>query len=223
MRKLGFDRTTMYRGQPDWRQVDELGAFPPNNLEGYSSALVPEARGERIRPIWFSSKRSVANTYTDPYRSGDYLNAEPGVRKFVTRSDRPLIVELGADEWDTIPVQKFRRSLPEDKLKEFDEIASRYPEDVASTNKLAEAARRLGFDSVEFKNVVDSYGDLWDPRNPSRFVSNVRAVFNPNQVRYPTARFDPAQRESADLLAGLALPALFTGGAVANQRKNRED
>jgi hypothetical protein len=88
-------------------------------------------------------------------------------------------------------------------------------------NKAIKELKERGYDSVLYKAESRSFN------SPNSYTlhgsSPTLLVFDPKNIRSRRARFDPAQRESADLLAGLALPALFTGGAVANQRKNRED
>jgi hypothetical protein len=212
MRELGFDRTTMYRGQPDWRQVDELGMFSRSNNNDFD-------------PIWFTNKQPIAEGYASADSYLENLTSNPGVRQFVTRSEKPLIIELAGEEWDNIPISKLKNAIPKNKINDFEKIAKTVLEgqNTTNSNQITEIAQMLGFDSVDFKNLSDAAYMSYDSSNPLKYASDVRAIFNPNQVRYPTARFDPAQRESSDLLAGLALPAIFTGGAVANQRRKRED
>jgi hypothetical protein len=46
------------------------------------------------------------------------------------------------------------------------------------------------------------------------------AVFEPNQIRSRFAAFDPAKKDSSDLLASYLLPATMLGYGMANQDKN---
>jgi hypothetical protein len=68
-------------------------------------------------------------------------------------------------------------------------------------------ARQEGFDALRINNTQDNSG---------RFngVSDVAAVFNPAVLRSRFAAFNPAKRNSADLLAGLA-PYVAPLGATA--------
>jgi len=85
----------------------------------------------------------------------------------------------------------------------------------ADPQTISETARRQGYNAIS-----------QTVRNPASGVQDkveYLNVLNPKDIRSVYARFDPARRRSSDLLAGLALPAIFTGGAVANQRRKRED
>ena len=80
----------------------------------------------------------------------------------------------------------------------------------------ADAVKELldrGYDAVRVRDIYDGMFEF-----PT---SNVN-VLNPNQIRSQFARFDPTQRESANLLAGLA--GLFGAGTAARMmNQNREE
>ncbi len=64
--------------------------------------------------------------------------------------------------------------------------------------ELMKKAKELGHDSVIFKNTYDP----GDPNN--RVLQDIISVFEPNQIRSKNAKFDPKQKKSANILAGLA-------------------
>jgi hypothetical protein len=218
--QAGFDPRTFYHGSADWSEVDRAGAFLPTDR--YSGALLPEFRTSSINPIYLTDKKSVAKTYVDKYGRG---TENAGVRGFAARMDNPLVVQTPWYQFDQIPIDVVQKAIPESRLDDFESMVRKYRQSESNlgTASVSRIARDLGYDSVEFKGLIDTLHGGWNPKTPHKFASDVIALFSPEQLRYPTAAFDPAKRDSADLLAGIALPALFTGGAVANQRRKRED
>lgn len=211
-RELGFDvDKPMYHGSPDWRTIDEAGAF--------------EARA---RPIYLTSNKRVARGYSEGYTS-DYQNAVEGIRNFYVNPGRTLSVPFSANWWDQLPADKVRKALEESEVAQFDEIiedlARKRGSSELSTGDLANIARSLGYDSFEAMNIIDPKTAV-DYREALRNVSTVRGVFDPARLRYTTAAFDPARRESANLLAGTA-GAMLGGSALAralreeNKREER--
>jgi len=203
-RELGFDvDRQMYHGNPDWRAIDDAGEF--------------EARG---RPIYLTSNRRVAKGYSEGYTS-DYQNAVEGVRGFYVNPGRTLSVPFSANWWDQLPADRIRNAVEEAEVAQFDEIVSdlarKRGSSELSTEDLANIARSLGYDSFEAVNIIDPKTAI-DYRQALRNVSTVRGVFDPARLRYTNAAFDPAMRESANLLAGTA-GAMIGGSAVARALK----
>jgi hypothetical protein len=76
---------------------------------------------------------------------------------------------------------------------------------------LRDKLRRMGYDGIEFA-----------PGSVDGLTGSVRVTLDPNQVRSRFAAFDPAKKDSADLLAGVAgLPgvASFLDGVNKDSRK----
>lgn len=74
-----------------------------------------------------------------------------------------------------------------------------------------EQAKLGGYDGVRIKNVVDS------ATTNTQKPSNVMAVFDPKNIRSVNAAFDPAKKESSNLLAGLGAGVVAGGAALAPQ------
>lgn len=156
------------------------------------------APGERA--VFLTQDPPVA----DSYLGGGYVRADSGatgasvgdgVLRHYTEGARvmPLKVNTeGFDEWD------------------FGGGGYR-PEDIRRA--LAEA-RKAGAPGVVFKNIkdpgiIDAVGPVGNPRKPSTMI----AVLDPRRIRSRFAKFDPAKKGSANILAGVAgllgLPLLF--------------
>ena len=81
-----------------------------------------------------------------------------------------------------------------------------------------EQAKRDGYDGIVFRETEDqsiaSTGAIGDP------AANVYAIFSPKNIRSKFAKFDPAKKNSANLLAGGAAAAV---GVNALMRKDRDE
>jgi len=84
-------------------------------------------------------------------------------------------------------------------------------------NKQAiDQASREGFDGVMINNVVDA------ATSPTSQASNVAVIFDPKNIRSVNAAFDPARKESSDLLAS-AVPVAVGLGALATPDQSFAD
>jgi hypothetical protein len=79
---------------------------------------------------------------------------------------------------------------------------------------LIDKARRAGYDGVKFHNLADDVG-----RN-ARPATHV-LTFDPKNIRSKNAAFDPAKKDSANLLAGAAATALGLG--LAKQQLSEQE
>ena len=79
-------------------------------------------------------------------------------------------------------------------------------------------AKNEGHDGLILKNYIDMPGGDY-----AESPSTVYAVFDPTKIRKLEAKFDPAKRNSADLLAGVAGGAVAVGAAAkADDRRKKK-
>jgi len=81
-------------------------------------------------------------------------------------------------------------------------------------DNLIRKAKELGHDGVIFKNTFDPGS------SGGEAITDIAAVFEPNQVRSIFAKFDPSKKDSANLLASGLLGAIGLGGLLGYQGDN---
>jgi hypothetical protein len=150
------------------------------------------------------------------------------------RTQNPKILDL-----------RFRAQSPflEDSGKIFDEVTlENMVKDVPVTHREVEDWITAKFNSLDMKGfginpaqdvkqnkfrqaLLDEGYDIIPYINKGEDVGSVSFMhLHPEKdLRFRGAAFNPDFKDWSDLMAGVALPALFTGGAVANQRRKRED
>lgn len=126
--------------------------------------------------IFFSSKPTIGRFYTPGYQTKYMVDPETlGEREGLYRAylslQRPLIVNAGGQEWSQVPLPK--------------ELADKYRsvDDAIQIDDLAIEARKLGYDGLIVRDVLDQAGD------GDQFVA-----FSPTQIKSATANrgtFDP--------------------------------
>jgi len=88
---------------------------------------------------------------------------------------------------------------------------------VGQIDDVAAEAKARGYDSLLVRDVLDQYGE-----------GDQLAIFDTSRIRSTKAKFDPANKDSADLLAswaaalglgGLAAGALAPSDAKAKERR----
>jgi hypothetical protein len=141
------------------------------------------------KPQYFSDNPKVASEYSGDRFAYDGASVMPA---FV-RPGNEAVVDAAGGPFHRIP-----------GLERLGMSAEPYH----TTDELVQAARSAGHDSVLIRNVDDSGVPF---RNGP---SNVRVVFDPRNIRSPQAAFDPAKRDSTDLLA--ASPHASAPGLAAN-------
>tara|TARA_R110000787_G_scaffold44245_3_gene108680 strand:+ start:1238 stop:3253 length:2016 start_codon:yes stop_codon:yes gene_type:complete len=212
-KEMGFDTDNpVYHGTPDARGV-ESGGFSTAK-ERYNDATSPNG------PFFFTNKRGVANTYADETRSFDYQNAEPKVIEAFIKQKNPLVVDAKGESFRHIDVDDLRAGVKDtgalDKI--LDDLYHHGDVDrdgMIGTDGVGRVAEALGHDGFVIKNVKDSYtGD-----GPT---SDVFAVFGAKNIRKPDATFDPAKRNSADLLASNPGDPLSAAAALQKQFEDKQ-
>lgn len=171
-----------YRGElTDDQMIDEganlagwltLGGYmspKPANALGAGGSGIKAYRGVSEYPAhahgrnetFFSSSPEVASGYAaDPLGTGS-----PAVMRSNLELGRSAEVDAGGAIWSRIPVA----SVAEDLVPFLDDVSGNY----TSTNSIASAARKAGYDSATISNVMDDALDrAIDP-------STVYALFDP--------------------------------------------
>lgn len=205
------------------------------------------------RPMWITPNARQSETYLENdfvlpvvSRPGKNLSIDAGGKSWdelnLNMVGRALREARLAGGEEVIPsvARAVNEKYPGRAQEIFDEIFSGYGgraptgrERPITTDEIAGLLRKSGFDSADFRRIGDFdadnfarvYGDYLPDWQKERVIEEMtsRVLFDPSRVRHIDANFDPKRISDKDMLAGLALPAIFTGGAVANQRRKRED
>ena len=134
------------------------------------------------KPIYFTNKRSVANTYADDKRAFDYQNAEPSIfQTTIDDSGKTLKVPAFGERFRGIKADVVKQSLikagvsEEEVDKYFNMFTTNIRNGKMTSETLGIIAQQLGFDIIDVLGVLDSYhgGDV---------QSTVRMVFDPSKI-----------------------------------------
>ena len=134
------------------------------------------------KPIYFTNKRSIANTYADVKRAFDYQNAKPSIFQ-VTIDDSGKILKVPAFgegfrgiKADVVKSSLMKAGISEEEVyKYFNMFTNNIRNGKMSSETLGIIAQQLGFDIIDVLGVLDSYhgGDV---------QSTVRMVFDPSRL-----------------------------------------
>ena len=220
--EMGFDTSApVYHGSPDFRPVSESGEFSARTMNAYNRPLgehesVPQA-------TYFARDRGTAATYADDKRAWDYQNAEPEVFEGYISPGNALEINARGQTFRDIPVARIREQIPEAQQAEFERLVEAYsdPTNIGRlrTGDIETIAPMLGYDSFKISNVVDDYTGKGKP-------TTIQGVFDPSRIRSVNAAFDPAKKDSSNLLASpgaIGAGAAVVGGAAyqSEQRNKR--
>lgn len=142
----------------------------------------------------------------------DVEQKQPGVLELYVKlnDENTLTVDWKGQNWDESPIEEWGLVDSDDDVFEWvhtvEEARSRLESDdkvveiqeglSKTTDEYARDAREMGFDAIRFLNIVDP-----GPYSYGGEEGNVTVVFDPKNVRSVNAAFDPAYRESGQLLA----------------------
>ena len=199
---MGFNpEQKWYHGTPDNRGINE---------DGFSTAKERYNDSAKEGPYFFTDNRRVANTYADDARAMDYQNADPEVITAVVKKGNPLDIDAQGAQFRGVSLDAMKKAMTQEEVAKLDEIMPKLYHHVdadngtISTDGLSQIAKFLGKDSVLVRNVRDDYTG----EGPT---SNVLAVFGANNIRRPSAKFDPANKDSANIMSGGLAAALGLG------------
>lgn len=176
-----FNETVLYHATSN-----DFPAFAKSRMGSSSSIGSPQ------KAVWLTTDPDVADTYL------------PG--QFVNRANVPDTRDMGdgvgryySQGSNIMPV---RVSIEPETTRWWDMGGARYNE--AEVNQMLKDAKESGMKAVVFKNIRDE--GLMGLGRGKR--ANTVAVFDPSNIRSVNAAFDPAKRNSSNLMAGVM------GGAV---------
>jgi hypothetical protein len=165
-------------------------------------------RKQARRGIFFSDIPEVAWTYTRSDTDAlatrtatDRRKGKPALYEVYLRMEKPLVVDAMGSDWASVPVYGMLEAQREAVLNAVYPYAS-----ALSTDDLVTAARKLKYDGVIIKNVVD-LGDYTDYDGNS----TVYAIFDSKQVKSANMNagtFDPAD------------PSILRNPSSRNPRRN---
>ena len=215
-REMGFGARDYFHGSPDLRGVRQ--GFSPRTIRARNRRTgefedLPQA-------TYVTPDQSVARSYADPERAWDYQNAEEGVLPLRVMDEGLLEIDAQGKRFNQLPLERVRDQIPESQRAAFDDLVDQYADPMLLTNEgsmrtgdLEVIANKLGYPGFRIRNVRDTYSGGGRP-------TEIVAVYDPARFRSPEAAFDPAQRDSSNLLAGVggaAVGAGVLGAAVAPQ------
>src|SRR4030095_8911340 len=178
------------------KRAAEQGFDVNRRLYHGTSSDFPEFRVGR-RQLYLTDDPQIADIYAMTERGGLTPNAGPNVIPVYAKAKKPLVIsDLGPDGgngWSS------------------DNLAAVLGVDNPGTGtKLIDEARRQGYDLIEGRDMSDLGG------RQSQFIP-----LQPSNVRSVHAKFDPRNRESANLLASLAGLGLIPLSQVGQPRTEK--
>lgn len=128
-----------------------------------------------------------------------WLESPRGARVMPLRYNpgKQLVVDAQGADFGSVPV---------DAIKGFPYRGT------ARASEIVGFAKKKGFSSVRFRSMGDA-GSAYEP------AGDVIAILEPKNIRSVHAAFDPAKRNSSDLLA--AAPMAAGGGLLLASQRNR--
>lgn len=136
---------------------------------------VDAAAARRGDPLWFHSDPQSAGTYATPRGPVDF-EASPNILPSKLRLGRVLRLDAKGQSHAYLPVTAADFAVLRPELARMAEESGLSVRQITSTDEVAEAARRLGYDSIEIRNVSDDVGAGGKP-------GTVYGVFSPENVR----------------------------------------
>lgn len=153
---------------------------------------IGKARGATPEAAFFARNPTVSSTYA-PYKGGKTYPVK-------IRTKKPLTVYADGNNWQYIHPDSYVE-YPDGTGDRLGELLG---EEFASTNDLARYAKNNGYDALRIRDVRDPGPHQWDASQSVEVPTDVMAVFEPSNIRSIFAALDPAKRDSADLMAGVA-------------------
>lgn len=135
------------------------------------------------KPIYFTDKSSVANTYADPKRAFDYQASEPKLLQVeINANGKILRVPAQGQRFRMINADYVKNAFKNSGIseEEINKYFDMFPQNIRNNQMSAETigiiAQLLGFDIVDVIGVLDSY-------EGGSIKSTVRMVFDPQRIK----------------------------------------
>ena len=162
----GYDTQKLYHGTPDRRKRDNTGEIVPN--EDWNVFDPNKSNADRIdgSALFFTDNKAIAEFYA-PRKD----NKNSKVFEVYLKQGKTLTVEGDKANWNRIPIpfELPKRKYRGMKVMEYS--------DTADTSYICKEAKKAGYDSVHFKNIVDGIANNKD------MLGDVYAVFDSSQVK----------------------------------------
>ena len=162
----GYDSPKLYHGTPDRRKRDNTGEIIPN--EDWNVFDPNKSNADRIdgSALFFANNKSVAEFYAP--KKG---NKNAKVFEVYLKQGKLLTVEGNGANWNRISIPS---ELPKRKYRGLKNMEY---SDTADTTYICKEAKKAGYDSVHFKNIIDGISNNKD------MSGDVYAVFDSSQVK----------------------------------------
>lgn len=162
----GYDSPKLYHGTPDRRKRDNTGEIIPN--EDWNVFDPNKSNADRIdgSALFFANNKSVAEFYAP--KKG---NKNAKVFEVYLKQGKMLTVEGNGANWNRISIPS---ELPKRKYRGLKNMEY---SDTADTTYICKEAKKAGYDSVHFKNIIDGISNNKD------MSGDVYAVFDSSQVK----------------------------------------
>lgn len=162
----GYDTQKLYHGTPDRRKRDNTGEIVPN--EDWNVFDPNKSNADRIdgSALFFTDNKAIAEFYA-PRKD----NKNSKVFEVYLKQGKTLTVEGDKANWNRIPIPS---ELPKRKYRGMKVMEY---SDTADTSYICKEAKKAGYDSVHFKNIVDGIANNKD------MLGDVYAVFDSSQVK----------------------------------------
>lgn len=237
--EMGFDTEKVwYHGTPDSRGIRDEGFKTQMERAG-------QVDDDPRKAFFFSESPATAKTYADDSRAFDYQNAEPelmrlhlspGNQASIDWGGRPFRGRESLGRKDLESELEVLQGAVDDAKRAWESgagskdayISARKARDEFSRQSnslmfkeyaLADEIDRLrgeGYDSVLVKNIRDTY-------NAGGRPDNITVMLNNKGIRDVNADFDPAKKDSANLLAGIGGAAVIGGATQSNEANAMTD
>jgi hypothetical protein len=175
----------------------------------------PDAGGGARRGTgnWFSESPQNANTYAGSFNGGNVIPVLINTKKFGE-------IDVGGQNWQQITGDNVIRHGNETDTG-VDELIDSNFEDYIDTNDLARYSRSQGDKGLRFFGANDRGGFVQGADNVPERADNL-TVFDPSRIRSRFAAFDPAKKDSSNLLASL-LAGTVVGKVATSDNKKKKD
>jgi hypothetical protein len=223
VKKLGVDDLPMDTASR-MKRAEEMGfgadAYHGTNVDVTEFDDAFKGRATKARSAkkahWFTDDAPTAAGYGDFAKDREVTDLLDEARRHErgNRWDKVHELEVQAEKLDQGPQERGQNVIPiklRGNLFEFDADGARYNDISAQIEEVLDKAKADGLDGVKFKNLVDQAD--YSLHNPATHY----AIFDPKNIRSRFAKFDPAKKDSANLLASVGGAGLLGTLAMDNE------